>query len=82
MGTVRRIDDDRGVAVRRYQAGESVRSIATSLGRSRWWVYKWLARAVLGGPTWATDHSRRPHTSPHALPADVVEAMRLVRLEL
>ena len=60
MGTVRRIDDNRGVAVRRYQHGESVRSIATSLGRSRWWVYKWLARAATGGPAWATDRSRRP----------------------
>ena len=82
MGTVRRIDDNRGVAVRRYQHGESVRSIATSLGRSRWWVYKWLARAATGGPAWATDRSRRPHASPHALPADVVEAVCLVRLEL
>ena len=59
MGTVRRIDDNRGVAVRRYQHGESVRSIAMSLGRSRWWVYKWLARAATGGPAWATDRSRR-----------------------
>jgi hypothetical protein len=82
MGTVRRIDDNRGVAVRRYQHGESVRSIATALGRSRWWVYKWLARAATGGPAWATDRSRRPHASPHALPADVVEAVCLVRLEL
>ncbi len=59
MGTVRRIDDNRGVAVRRYQHGERVRSIAMSLGRSRWWVYKWLARAATGGPAWATDRSRR-----------------------
>ncbi len=51
MGTVQRIDDRRGVAVRRHAAGESVRSIAASLGRSRQWVYKWLTRAVPGRST-------------------------------
>ena len=65
MDTVRRLDDEREVAVRRYANGESVRSIAASLGHSRWWVYKWLARAALGDPTWATDRSRRPQGSPH-----------------
>jgi len=82
MGTVRQLDDHRGVAVRRYRTGESVCSIATALGRSRQWVYKWLARAATGGLDWVSDHSRRPHASPQALPADVVEAVRLVRLEL
>lgn len=82
MGTVRRLDDSRGAAVRRYRNGESARSIAATLGRSRQWVYKWLTRAAAGGPDWASDRSRRPHVSPQALPADVVEAVRLVRLEL
>lgn len=82
MGTVRRINDHRGVAVRRHRSGESVASIATSLGRSRQWVYKWLARAATADPAWASDRSRRPHISSHALPTDVVEAVRLVRLEL
>ncbi len=82
MGTVRRLDDDRGIAVRRYHNGESVRSIAVSLRRSPWWVYKWLTRAALGDPDWVTDRSRRPHVSPQALPSDVVEAVKLVRLEL
>jgi putative transposase len=84
MATVRRLDDDRAAAVRRFNQGESVRNIAASLGRSRQWVYKWLARAAraLGDPAWPTDASRRPHRSPQAYPAETVEAVRLVRLEL
>jgi putative transposase len=82
MGTVRRLDDHRGIAVRRFRNGESATSIAASLGRSVRWVYKWTARAAGGGPDWATDRSRRPHGSPQALPPDVVEAVQLVRLEL
>ncbi len=82
MGTVRRLIDDRDLAVRRVRRGESVPSIAASLGRSTRWVYKWLARAAAGDPEWATDRSRRPHGSPQALPPDVVAAVRWVRLEL
>jgi transposase InsO family protein len=82
MGTVRRLDDHRGIAVRRFRTGESARGIAASLGRSVRWVYKWVTRAAAGGPDWASDRSRRPRASPHAVPADVVEAVQLVRLEL
>ncbi len=82
MATVRRLDGDRAAAVRRYSDGESVRSIAASLGHYRRWVYKWLARALEGDPTWATDASRRPHSSPHTYPAETVAAVRLARFEL
>ncbi len=82
MGTVRRLDDHRGIAVRRLRNGERATSIAAALGRSVRWVYKWAARAAGGGPDWAGDRSRRPHGSPQALPPDVVEAVRLIRLEL
>jgi transposase InsO family protein len=82
MATVRRIENERVAAVRRYHQGESIRSIAASLGHSRRWVYKWLARAMAGDPAWASDASRRPHTSPHAYAAEIIEAVRLVRLEL
>ncbi|HYA44214.1 MAG TPA: helix-turn-helix domain-containing protein [Acidimicrobiales bacterium] len=82
MGTVRRLDDHRGIAVRRFRNGESARSIALSLGRSSRWVYKWVARAAGGPPDWASDRSRRPHVSSQAVPPDVVEAVQLVRLEL
>ena len=34
MGTVRRLDDHRGIAVRRFRNGEGATSIAASLGRS------------------------------------------------
>jgi len=82
MATERRLDEDRVAAVRRYHQGESIRSIAGALGHSRRWVYKWLARAATGTATWATEVSRRPHTSPQAYDAETVEAVRLVRLEL
>ena len=45
-------------------------------------MYKWLARALEADPTWAAGASRRPHSSPHAYPAESVEAVRLVRHEL
>ena len=46
MGVVRRLDDHRGTAVRRFRNGEGATSIAASLGRSVRWVYKWVARAA------------------------------------
>jgi transposase InsO family protein len=82
MDNRRRLTDDRERAVRRYRAGEDVTTIAASLGRSRQWVYKWCTRATEGGVTWAAERSRQPHGHPGALPADVVAAVRLIRLEL
>jgi len=59
-GTVRRLKDDRGIAVRRYHNGESVKSIAVSLRRSPCWVYTWLARASRGECGWTAVRSHRP----------------------
>lgn len=82
MGPVQRIDDHRGVRVRRYNKnGESVRSTTASLGGSRRWAYKLLARAtVLGDLNRATDCSPHPHVLPTALGPEIVEAIRLIRL--
>ncbi len=84
MATARRLDDERAAAVRRYTAGESARSIAVSLRRTRQWVYKWVGRAAKAGETqpWAAAASRRPRHSPHAYPAETVEVVRVIRLEL
>jgi hypothetical protein len=68
--------------VDRVQAGEPVTAVAASLGRSRQWVYNWLARAAGREATWPADRSHRPAHLPQATPAKVEMAVRLVRLEL
>lgn len=45
-------------AVRRRLAGESPERIAASLGRTRQWIAKWVARQASGEEQWA--HSRKP----------------------
>ena len=40
--------DERRWAVARIEAGDPVTTVAARLGRSRPWVYRWLARAQDG----------------------------------
>ncbi len=82
MGTRLSLEEARILAITRCLAGEDPTTVAASLGRSRQWVYKWLARHLTGGPDWTAERSRRPRTRPLALSARVEEAVRLVRLEL
>jgi transposase len=53
---------DRIRALERFRQGESVSTIANSLGYSRRWVYKWIERSRVANPEvpWAEDRSRRP----------------------
>jgi transposase InsO family protein len=74
--------EERRLAVARCLAGEDPTTVAASLGRSRRWLYKWLARQGAGDPAWAADRSRQPRTHPLALPAQVEAAVESVRLEL
>lgn len=53
-------EDIRRLAVERVQQGESVRTVATSIGKSRRWVYKWLARQASGAADWMQTRSRAP----------------------
>jgi transposase InsO family protein len=82
MDARRSLDIERSLAIIRSLAGEDPRRIAASLGRSRQWVYKWLAREQAGGDAWAHDRSRRPRRQPRALPPEIAEAVRMARLEL
>lgn len=75
-------EDERRWAVARVEAGDSVTTVAARLGRSRPWVYRWLARARDGGGTWLQDRSHRPDQLARATLGEVVEAVRLVRLSL
>jgi transposase InsO family protein len=54
----RNVEGLRKEAVRRRLAGESPERIATSLGRTRRWVSKWVARHAAGKEGWAS--SRKP----------------------
>ncbi|MGH7753835.1 MAG: helix-turn-helix domain-containing protein [Gemmatimonadales bacterium] len=82
MGTRRSPAEERHLAITRCLAGEGPTAVAASLGRSRQWVYKWLARRRTAGPDWAVERSRRPRARPLAVPARVAAAVQLVRLEL
>jgi len=75
-------EDERRWAVARVEAGTPVATVAATLGRSREWVYRWLARAQGGETTWPQDRSRRPGRLARLTPAEVVEAVTLVRLSL
>jgi transposase InsO family protein len=73
---------ERASAVQRYVAGEDPESICASLGRSRRWLYKWLARYIPDDSAWYEDLSRRPLISPHRTAAEIEKIVELVRWSL
>jgi putative transposase len=80
----RKQERDRKLAIDRYSSGESITSIARSMGYSRQWVYKWIERheGTNKGSDWHESRSACPRSSPRQLSADVVEAVKIVRLSL
>jgi len=56
-----------------------VADLARRYGISRKTAYKWLDRFEMEGPPGLTDRSRRPHQSPHAVPAAIAAALLEVR---
>ena len=56
------------------QEGANIAALCRQFGISRKTAYKWLGRAEAGEPSF-TDHSRRPHTSPHITPPEVEAAV-------
>ena len=75
-------EDERRWAVARIEAGDPVTAVAAALGRSRTWVYRWVARADSAEATWPEDRSHRPTHLAGLTPAEVGEAVSLVRLSL
>jgi len=73
---------ERWIAVQRFFNGEEPRAICDSIGRSRSWLYKWVARYTATDPAWCEESSRQPLTSPHRTPAEVEDIVELVRLSL
>jgi putative transposase len=72
----------RSEAVQRYLAGESSKSVCTSLRKSKTWLYKWINRHNSGDPAWCQDQSRQPHISPHRTTEETEEIVKMVRLSL
>lgn len=72
----------RQLAVKRFLKGESASSICASLGKSRFWLYKWVKRFDPDDATWCHDRSRRPFRRPHRIPLEIEEIVKMVRLSL
>jgi len=69
-------------AVRRYLAGESPKSIYTSLQRCKVWFFKWVARHRTGDPHWFRDLSRAPKNVPNRTDPKTEELVCSVRKQL
>ena len=75
-------EERRKRAVQRLLRGEAFTVVCLSEGVSRGWLHKWWVRHTYEMATWFHDDSRRPHTQPGRIPAEIEEIVQLVRLEL
>ena len=80
----RKQERDRKIAIDRYSSGERITTIARSMGYSRKWVYKWVERHHSSDDEsdWNQSRSSCPQSSPRQLTENIVEAVKLVRLNL
>jgi len=72
----------RALAVQRFKNGESPESICTSLGKSRFWLYKWVNRYSDEEDLWYENRSKRPHATPNHTSEKIEEIVKMVRLNL
>lgn len=72
----------RALAVQRFKNGENPESICTSLGKSRFWLYKWVKRYSDEESSWCEDRSRRPHAIHNHTLDEIEEIVKMVRLNL
>jgi transposase InsO family protein len=72
----------RVLAVQRFKSGESSESICASLSKSKAWLYKWAKRYTENDESWSESRSRRPLSASTYTPAEVVEIVKIVRLNL
>lgn len=70
------------LAVQRFKAGENPESICVSLGKSKFWLYKWVKRYNRDDPSWFEDCSRKPHSTPHRTSNEIEQIVKTVRLNL
>jgi len=76
------IKQHRILAVQRFKAGESSESICASLGKSKFWLYKWVRRYNEDDVSWCEDRSCRPLATPNHTPPEIEEIVKMVRLSL
>ena len=72
----------RVLAVQRFRSGESPESICASLGKSKFWLYKWVKRHNENDPLWFEDRCRKPLSAPHRTSSEIEEIIKFVRLKL
>lgn len=73
---IRRI---RVLAVERFKTGESPDAICISLGKTKYWLYKWVKRYNESDTSWCEDHSRRPKVTPRRTSSGIEEIVKRVR---
>jgi len=78
----KKIRKERASAVQRYLAGEKPQGICDSVGRTKPWLYKWVARHTPEDPAWVDDQSRKPLFSSHRTSEEIEEIVEMVRLSL
>jgi transposase InsO family protein len=70
------------LAVQRFKSGENPESICTSLNKSKAWLYKWNKRSTDNDESWSESRSRRPISIATYTTAEVVEIVKMIRLNL
>ena len=66
-------------AVELFNEGCKISAIGEQVGRSQWWVRKWVSRFEAGGEAGLVGRSRRPHRSPGRLDDTVVAEILRIR---
>ena len=72
----------RETAIRRYENGESPKTIYQGLGKSEAWFFKWLKRYQCDGQDWAESKSRKPHHIPKKVDKTMEQAVIDTRKDL
>lgn len=76
------IEQQRLVAVQRFLDGEKAESVCASLGRTKSWLYKWVARSADSDDSWSESLSKCPHGNSTRTPPAIEEIVKMVRLNL
>jgi len=78
----RNVQKKRALAVQKFLQGEDPQTVCASMGKSKRWLYKWIARYSPGDPAWCESRSRKPLISPHRTSAKIEDIVEMVRLSL
>ena len=77
-----KIEQVRMWAVQRFFSGEKPEAICASLGQSKSWLCKWVARHTEDNDAWNEDLCRRPIHNPSHTSTEIEEIVKMVRLNL